>query len=109
MSDAATDAGHATAAEHDHPHVNYIAKFGWLVALTTVEVIVAMNVEGGLKLFLLTFLSLWKAAIVLNYFMHLKSENLALKLALCFPLALIAILVTLFLADGYWMRYPSGM
>ena len=105
MSDAAA---HADA--HDsHPHVNYMAKFYWLVALTVADVVVAMYVEGGLKLGLLAFLSCWKAGIVLNHFMHLKTENLALKLAMAFPLVLIFILVMLFLADGYWMRNPSGI
>ena len=102
MSDAAA----AHAADHE-PHVNYMAKFWWLVGLTTVEVIVALKFEGGLKLALLTFLSLWKAAIVLAYFMHMKTENLALKLAMCFPVVLIFILVSLFLADGYFFGYSS--
>ena len=108
MSEAATHDAHGASAEHDHPQVNYIAKFLWLVGLTTVEVIVAIYLEGGLKLFCLTFLSVWKAGIVLNHFMHLKHENTALKLALCFPLALIGVIVTLFLADGYWLRHPEG-
>ncbi len=105
MSDAAV---HASDHAGDHePHVNYMAKFYWLVGLTTVEVLVAIFVPGGWKLFGLTALSLWKAAIVLNYFMHLKTENLALKLAMAFPLVLIFILATLFLLDGYFLGYSA--
>jgi caa(3)-type oxidase subunit IV len=95
VSDAAL-----AADSHDHPHVNYIAKFYWLVALTTVEVGVAIWIEGPMKLALLAFLSVWKAAIVLRYFMHMKTEGLALKLAMCFPVLLMVILFTLFLTDS---------
>ena len=102
MSDAAAAAG------HDHPHVNYIAKFVWLVGLTTVEVGVAMWVEGMPKLLLLAFLSFWKAAIVLQYFMHLKTEGLALKLVCLFPVVLMFILFTLFLTDGYILGYAAS-
>jgi len=98
------DAAHAV---DDHPHVNYIAKFWWLVALTTIEVVVAFKVEGGAKLLLLTVLSLWKALIVLNYFMHMKTEAIALKLTMCFPVVLIIILVTLFLTDSHFLGYAG--
>ena len=94
----------AAAGAHDHPEVNYIAKFVWLVGLTAAEVLVAWKVEGGAKLGLLAVLSCWKAGIVLNYFMHLKMENCALKLAMAFPLALVFILVILFLLDGVWLE-----
>ena len=102
MTDAAVHAADAPA------HVNYMAKFYWLVALTAVEVGVAIYIPGGWKLLLLTVLSLWKAGIVLNHFMHLKTEGIVLKLAMLFPLVLVFILVTLFLADSYYFGY-SGM
>lgn len=90
----------ALHADDHQPHVNYIAKFVWLVGLTAAEVGVAIYVEGAAKLLLLTFLSVWKASIVLKYFMHLKTEGLALKLAMCFPVLLMVILFTLFLTDS---------
>ena len=99
MSDAAIHA--------DRPHVNYIAKFLWLVALTTVEVGVAIWVEGPAKLLLLAVLSFWKAAIVLRYFMHLKTEGLALKLAMLFPVVHMFILFTLFLIDSQYFGYNA--
>ena len=105
MSESVTNAPQH-AGSHD-PHVNYMAKFYWLVGLTTAEVIVAFTLDGAPRLALLAFLSVWKAAIVLQYFMHMKTENLALKLAMCFPLALIFVLVTLFLADGVFFGYSS--
>lgn len=97
MSDAAAP---AHAAGHDHPEVNYVAKFLWLVALTAIEVGVAIWVEGVPKLALLTFLSVWKAMIVLQYFMHMKMEGIGLKLAMLFPVVLMVILFTLFLIDS---------
>jgi cytochrome c oxidase subunit IV len=89
-------------------HVNYMAKFWWLVGLTIAEVLVAVLLSGGVKLPLLGFLAFWKAGIVLNHFMHLKTEGLALKLTLAFPFALIVILVMLFLADGYFLGYAAA-
>jgi cytochrome c oxidase subunit IV len=106
MSEAAVQ-GAAAHDEGAHPHVNYMAKFYWLVALTTAEVAVAFGVSGGWKLALLTFLSFWKAGIVLRYFMHLKTEGIGLKLLVAFPGALIVILVMLFLADGYFLNYSA--
>ncbi len=97
---------HVHAGEHDHPEVNYMAKFWWLVGLTIAEVAVAWKVPGGFKLAGLAFFACWKAAIVMQYFMHLKHENMAMKLVVAFPAALIAVLVTLFLMDGYFL--PRG-
>jgi len=97
VSDAAAPAGHDAHDAHD---VNYVAKFYWLVGLTAVEVAVAMFIEGVPKLALLAFLSVWKAAIVLRYFMHLKMEGIALKLTMLFPVVLMVILFTLFLIDS---------
>jgi cytochrome c oxidase subunit IV len=90
-----------------HAEVNYMAKFYWLVALTAIEVGVAIAIPGGWKLLLLTLLSLWKAGIVLNHFMHLKSEGIALKLAMLFPLVLVFILVSLFLLDSHVLGYSG--
>jgi cytochrome c oxidase subunit 4 len=111
MSDAPS-AAPAAAAEHapghgEEPHVNYMAKFWWLLGLTVTEVAVAIWIPGGFKLVLLAILSCWKAAIVLRYFMHLKSERLPLKLLIAFPFALILILVLLFLTDAHWLGYSS--
>ena len=43
-------AAHAADA---HPHVNYIAKFWWLVGLTATEVAVAVTLTGVLIYFVL--------------------------------------------------------
>jgi cytochrome c oxidase subunit IV len=98
----------APAADHGAAHhVNYLAKFYWLVGLTITEVAVALKVEGTAKLVLLAVLSVWKAGIVLNHFMHMKAETVALKLAMCFPLVLIFILLTLFLTDSHFLGYAG--
>lgn len=101
-----TDA--APAAEHGEHDVNYMAKFWWLVCLTIAEVLVAVFVPPPFKIVLLGFFALWKAGIVLRYFMHLKSENIALKLAMAFPLVLIIVLVVLFLADAHFLGYSGA-
>ena len=103
MSDAA-----AHAPDAGHQEVNYMAKFWWLLGLTIVEVGIALVVPHpvlrglGLSLF-----AVWKAGIVLQYFMHLKDEGIALKLALAFPLVLVCILVLLFLTDSYFLGYSG--
>lgn len=99
MSDAAAPTDPAHGGEH-HEEVNYVAKFVWLVCLTTVEMGVAFWIEGTPKLILLTALSVWKAAIVLRYFMHMKMEGIGLKLAMVFPVILMVILFGLFLTDS---------
>ena len=106
MTGAATDE-HPAHAEHDHPQVNYLAKFYMLVGLTITEVVIALQMSGTIMLLLLAALSLWKAAIVLNHFMHMKTENLALKLAMAFPVVLILVLFGLFTLDGYFLNYAA--
>ena len=98
----------APAADHGAGHhVNYLAKFYWLVGLTVAEVAVALKIEGTAKLVLLAVLSVWKAGIVLTHFMHMKTEALALKLAMCFPLVLVFVLMTLFLMDAHILGYAG--
>ena len=103
-----TDAAHA-AAGAEHHETNYMAKFWWLLGLTAVEVLIAVVVtQPALRGIGLAFFACWKAAIVLNHFMHLKGEGIALKLTVLFPLCLIIILVLLFLTDSHFLGY-SGM
>jgi cytochrome c oxidase subunit IV len=110
MSDVSVHADAHDAREHDHHAVNYMAKFWWLVGLTVTEVGVAVashkvaGFPGWLTLALLAGLAGWKAGIVLNHFMHLKQENRAMHLVVAFPAALIVVLVTLFLMDGYFLH-----
>jgi|SRR5688572_25184159 cytochrome c oxidase subunit IV len=104
-----TDAAHAAAAGAEHHETNYMAKFWWLLGLTIIEVLIAWKVPSpALRGIGLAVFACWKAAIVLQHFMHLKNEGIALKLAMLFPLCLIAILVLLFLTDSYFLGY-SGM
>lgn len=104
-----SDAAHApAAADHDAGHhVNYMAKFYWLVALTAIEVGVALWVPSPYKVPLLALLSAWKAGIVLNHFMHLKAEGRALKLLVAFPAVLVVILILLFMTDGVFLGYAA--
>ena len=103
----------AVAHAEDHPGTNYMAKFWWLVGLTAAEVAAAVLFikffpgATGLKLLVLGAFAIWKAGVVLNHFMHMSHEGKALKLMMCFPLVLIAILVTLFVTDGVWLHYAA--
>lgn len=78
-----------------HAEPNYTQVFGWLFAMTLVEVgVVYLHLP---KLFLasaLILLALAKAFLVAWYFMHLKSEKVALVAMVGLPLLL---LVDLFL------------
>jgi cytochrome c oxidase subunit IV len=105
MSDAPAA---AEAAHDDHHDVNYMAKFWWLVGLTIAEVVAAIVVPLPFKLVALAAFAFWKAGIVLQYFMHLKTEGIALKMVVMFPLSLIIVLFTLFLTDAHFMGY-SGL
>ena len=106
-----TDAAHAAPDAHagdGHHETNYMAKFWWLLGLTMVEVLIAWKVPNpALRGIGLAVFACWKAAIVLNHFMHLKGEGIALKLTVLFPLCLIVILVLLFLTDSYFLGYSG--
>ena len=103
-----TDAAHSTAPAEAHHHVNYMAKFWWLLGLTAVEVLIAVYIPNpALRGIGLAVFACWKAMIVLQYFMHLKDEGIALKLAMLFPLVLVFVLVLLFLADSHFLGYSG--
>jgi cytochrome c oxidase subunit 4 len=103
-----TEAAPAHAAEGGHHATNYMAKFWWLLGLTVVEVLIAVFVgNAALRGIGLAVFACWKAGIVLNYFMHLKDEGIALKLTLLFPLVLVLILVLLFLTDSHFLGYSG--
>lgn len=82
-----------TATTHAEP--NYMKVFGWLIVLTVAEVgIVYMHLPKLAMAAALILMALAKAFLVAWYFMHLKSEKVALVAMVGLPLLL---LVDLFL------------
>src|SRR5207248_11670577 len=72
----------------EHAHVEgskriFMFVWGWLLALTAVEVVLAyQRLEIKVMLTLLMTLSIIKASLVISYFMHLKYERRSLVLLL---------------------------
>ncbi|HEY2930283.1 MAG TPA: cytochrome C oxidase subunit IV family protein [Acidobacteriota bacterium] len=98
----------------EHAHAGgrklYLSVWGWLLALTVLEVILAyQHLSVHVMLTLLVGLSVIKAALIISYFMHLRFERFSLFLTL-FPALIfcVVLLLTLFpdAARLYHLRYP---
>jgi len=74
------------STEHAHVEASkrtFMYVWGWLLALTAVEVVLAyQRLEIRLMLTLLMTLSIVKASLIISYFMHLKYEKRSLMLLL---------------------------
>ena len=72
----------------EHAHVEgskrvFMMVWGWLLALTAVEVVLAyQRLEIKVMLGLLMTLSIIKASLIISYFMHLRYERRSLALTL---------------------------
>ncbi|MFQ5913450.1 MAG: cytochrome C oxidase subunit IV family protein [Nitrospinota bacterium] len=86
------------AQEHKEP--NYMAIFWWLLALTILEVIVAIsNLPTAGKASLLVAMALGKAMLVAMYFMHLRFERFTLGAIVLTPLVLCLFLLLMLFPD----------
>jgi cytochrome c oxidase subunit 4 len=75
----------------------YLWVWGWLLALTGIEVYLAyIHLAPALMLTLLLGLSVIKAALIIAYFMHLRFERLSLFLTLIPILVLCIVLILIF-------------
>jgi cytochrome c oxidase subunit 4 len=75
----------------------YLGVWGWLLALTGVEIFLAYeHLAPVLMLTLLLGLSVMKAALIMAYFMHLRFERLSLFLTLVPVLVLCLCLILVF-------------
>lgn len=74
----------------------YTTVFIILGILTVIEVLLAELIDSDLKIPLLLGIAAAKAALVVMFYMHLKTDSRAFALAFLIPLGL-AILCTLFL------------
>lgn len=94
---------HAHAEEHfAGTNKLFISIWGWLVALTLVEIFLAYKpMPIHLMLLVLLGLSIIKAALIMAYFMHLKFERLSLILTLVPMLIVCIMLLFVFFPDSF--------
>ena len=87
-----------------HKRPNYIAIWGYLFALTVIEVAAALlsHIPKHWLILILLFLAVWKALLVAMYFMHLKFERWRLRTVFLIPLPLAAILVLATITEKIW-------
>jgi cytochrome c oxidase subunit 4 len=86
-------------AEH-HQEPNYMGVFWWLLALTILEVVVALlPLEPLVKGILLVGMALAKAILVALYFMHLRFETRTLGLIAFTPLTICVFLILMLMPD----------
>ncbi len=86
-------------AEHKE-HPKYVKIFWWLLALTIIEVAVAIpEYSIVLKAILLIGLACSKAALVAIYFMHLKFERKTLAAIVITPFLICVFLVIMLMPD----------
>lgn len=90
--------------DQTHSEPNYMGIFWWLLALTIIEIAVALIPNGPFysKLFqgfLLVGTAVGKASLVALYFMHLKYEKRVLGLIALSPLILMIMALTFLLND----------
>ncbi|MBL8133428.1 MAG: cytochrome C oxidase subunit IV family protein [Anaerolineae bacterium] len=106
---AAHEHTQAHEGEHAHPDTTvmfgrtfpfpiYTVIFGILAVVTLVEVIISELPDGWLGAALLIVLSVFKAALVVWYYMHLREDNRLYSLILIVPVLLVAV-ATLYLAS----------
>ena len=81
-------------------HPKYMNIFWWLLALTIIEVAVAIpDYSTILKAILLIGLACSKAILVANYFMHLKFEKRTLAIIVITPFLICVLLVFALMPD----------
>ena len=86
-------------AEH-HSESLYMTIFYYLLALTILEILVALpNYAAWLKAVLLIAMALGKATLVAMYFMHLRFERLTLGVIAFTPLVICVFLVFMLTPD----------
>ena len=98
-------------AENGHKeHPKYINIFWWLLALTIIEVAVAIpEYAFVLKAILLVGLACSKAALVAIYFMHLKFEKKTLTIIVLTPFIICVFLVIMLMPDLTLDRRLDGI
>jgi cytochrome c oxidase subunit 4 len=93
------DSAHGDAGSHTRL---YLIIWGWLIALTAVEVVLGYIHLSSLALMLVILMgiSIVKAALIMAYFMHLKSERMSLVLTIVPAMVVIISLLAIFFPDS---------
>ena len=88
-------------AENGHKeHPKYMNIFWWLAGLTVLELLVVVpDFPTVIKVILLIGLACAKAALVANYFMHLKFEKKTLTIIVLTPFIICVFLVIMLMPD----------
>ena len=88
----------------EHVRPNYVLIWLYLFVLTVAEVALAFElpISRNLKLLLLLFLAVWKAALVGLFFMHLKFERWNLRIMAIIPLPLAVIFILAGMSEHIW-------
>ncbi len=100
--------------EHTEEHASMSKGAIWkvffiLLAITVVEFIIALAIPktimpGGIKNFVYIVLTLVKAFYIVAYFMHLKFEKYAMKVAILVSLVFIIYFIILMLNEGNYIN-----
>src|SRR5256885_10379338 len=92
------------AMETAHKRPNYILIWVYLAVLTAAELALAFElpISRNLKLLLLLFLAVWKAALVGLFFMHLKFERWNLRIMALIPVPLALIFILAGMSEHIW-------
>src|SRR5437870_11622712 len=96
--------------ETAHKRPNYILIWVYLAVLTAAELALAFElpISRNLKLLLLLFLAVWKAALVGLFFMHLKFERWNLRIMALIPVPLALIFLLAGMSEHIWSRFWSS-
>src|SRR5438309_12099826 len=94
-------------AEH-HSESLYMTIFYYLLALTILEIVVALpTYTTWLKAILLISMALGKASLVAMYFMHLRFERLTLGVIAFTPLVICVFLVFMLTPDLGYVQHKT--
>ena len=100
------------SAEHTHVEASkrtFLYIWGWLLALTAVEVVLAyQRLEIKIMLTLLMTLSIVKASLIISYFMHLKYEKRSLVLLLMPAMAFVICMMFVVFPDSLRLYHQAG-
>lgn len=90
--------------ETAHKRPNYLLIWAYLAILTAAELALAFRlpIATNVKLLLLLFLAIWKAALVGMFFMHLKFERWSLRILAIVPLPLAVIFILAGMSEHIW-------
>lgn len=95
----------SSTAEHARAEATariFLWVWGWLLALTAVEVFLAYERLGvRLMLTLLMGLSIIKASLIIAYFMHLRYERRSLVLTLMPAMVFVIVMLFVFFPDSF--------